>query len=107
MDMRTSRPIHVGARFLEADAARTCGPVSVRGDSRQRYGTTRAGVVLEGDRAEEGWKCGRRSDGVTDRYATHVQAQQVELRLRKGKPGTGRQRGGVDHHKRPHAATGE
>src|SRR4029434_5038546 len=83
MDMRTSRPIHVGVRFRKADAARACGLVVFRGNSRQRYGTTSAGVVLEGDRVEERGKCGRRSDGVSDRYAAHVQAQQVELRLRK------------------------
>ena len=35
MDMRTSRSIHVGASFLEADHTHTCGPVDVRGDSRQ------------------------------------------------------------------------
>ena len=87
--------------------AHTCGPVDVRGDSRQRYRTAGAGVALEGDRAEEGRQRGGCSDGASERYAAEVRAQQVELRLREGKPGTGRQSGGVDDHKRPHVAAGE
>ena len=63
--------------------------------------------ALERDGAEEGRQRRGRSDGASECHAAEVRAQQVELRLREGKPRAGRQCGRVDDHERPHVAAGQ
>ena len=104
VDVRSSRTIQVGAGFFKTDNASRRGRIDLRGDSRQRHRTTGASEAVDSDRAEERWqRCGR-GDRTPDRHAAQVRAEQVELRLRKRKPRTGRQSGSVDHHVRPHVA---